>query len=56
MVVFEAVPLRLVGNVILGGGVHNHEVLVSLGGISVAILGPHRVLSGLFQVVTLVRY
>ena len=56
MVVFEAVPLGLVGNVMLGGGVDHNEVLVSLGSISVAILGSHGVLSGLFQVVTLVRY
>ena len=56
MVVLEAIPLRSVGNISGGGGVHNHEVLVSLSDVSVAIFRPHVVLSGCFQVVTFVRY
>jgi hypothetical protein len=56
VVVLKAVPLRLVGNISGSGGVYDHKVLVSLSHVSVAILGPHVVLSGCLQVITFVRY
>jgi len=56
MVIFEAVPFRLVSYIFITSGVNHYKVLVSLRYIPVTVPRPHCILPSLLQGFTFFRY